>query len=130
MPTLFEQVEAMHMKFGIKYVGAPRLLSKEERAFREDCLQEELDEYFAANTLEDQFDALLDLLVFALGTIQRQGLPLEEGFARVMQANMAKQLATKASDSKRNFEIDLVKPIGWTAPELRDLVYPQQEMFK
>ena len=122
MATLFSQVEAMHAKFGIKYTGAPRALSVEERAFREVCLAEELAEYHNATTLEDQFDALLDLLVFTLGTIQRQGFPLESGFNRVMAANMQKELATTALASKRNFQIDLVKPIGWTAPDLRDLV--------
>jgi len=122
MATLFSQVEAMHAKFGIKYTGAPRALSVEERVFRETCLAEELAEYHEAKTLEDEFDALLDLLVFTLGTIQRQGFPLEPGFNRVMAANMQKELATTASASKRNFQIDLVKPIGWTAPDLRDLV--------
>ena len=122
MPLSHERVTDMHRKFGICYEGAPRHLSVEERRFRETCMQEELDEYYLAQTLEDQFDALLDLLVFTIGTMQRQGFPIAAGFDRVMDANMKKQLANSASASKRNFEIDLVKPIGWKAPDLSDLV--------
>ena len=74
--------------------------------------------------LAEQFDAMLDLSIFALGTTERQGFPTNDGWKRVMSANMQKELAEKASDSKRSFKIDLVKPEGWQAPDLTDLVKP------
>ena len=85
-------VKAMHKKFGLTSAGLPWHLEPHEKAFRVKALQEELDEYNAATTLVDEYDALLDLIVFAVGTLDRQGLPLLEGFEKVMKANMAKEV--------------------------------------
>jgi hypothetical protein len=77
---------------------------------------EELNEYIAADTLVDQYDALLDLIVFAVGTLERHGFPLQAGFEKVMEANMAKELGQNG-EKRGGFKRDLVKPEGWTAPE-------------
>lgn len=114
-------VSQMAKQFGLDYDGPPRHLSDEELTFRMTCLQEELDELSEAELLADQFDALLDLMVFTIGTMLRMGLPIDEGFRRVMAANCKKQLATTNAASKRGFALDLVKPAGWTAPDLTDL---------
>jgi len=111
----------MAKQFGLAYDGPPRHLDAEELTFRMTCLQEELDEFSDAALLADQFDALLDLMVFTIGTMLRMGLPVDEGFRRVMAANCQKQLATTSAASKRGFALDLVKPAGWTAPDLTDL---------
>jgi len=71
-----------------------------------------------------QLDALVDLSVFAIGTAERQGMNFHEGWKRVMEANNNKELAKSSEDSKRSFKIDLVKPEGWKAPDLIDLVSP------
>jgi predicted HAD superfamily Cof-like phosphohydrolase len=103
----------------------------EEKDFRIVAMQEELDEYMDAETKEDELDALLDLVIFAMGTAERQGMleVFEEGFRRVMRANCNKNVGTNAK--RGNFQIDLVKPEHWTAPVLIDLVQPnnQQELF-
>ncbi len=112
----------MHSKFGLDYLGAPRHLGMSEEQFRSVCLHEELREFDDAVTKADKFDALLDLMVFTIGTMLRMGFPVDAGFQRVMAANMQKQVAMTASASKRDFELDLVKPADWTAPDLRDLV--------
>lgn len=117
-----QQVMDMHTKFGLDYHGAPRHLDMSEEQFRSACLHEELREFDEATTKADQFDALLDLMVFTIGTMLRMGFPVDTGFQRVMAANMQKQLALTASASKRDFELDLVKPADWEAPDLRDLV--------
>jgi len=72
--------------------------------------------------LEQQFDALLDMNIFNLGTAERQGFPVDEGYRRVMNANMKKELAVTGDRSKRGFAIDLIKPEGWKPPVLLDLV--------
>lgn len=115
--VLMQRVKDMHEKFGIKYDGPPRSLSKEEREFRITCLQEELDEYKAGGTHVDQYDALLDLIVFAIGTLYRQGFPLLEGFNAVMDANMTKHVGP--NEKRNNFSIDLVKPRDFISPEYR-----------
>jgi predicted HAD superfamily Cof-like phosphohydrolase len=122
MTEIVNSVGAMAGKFGLNYYGPPRHLSKDEKDFRIVCLQEELDEYIAATTKADEFDALLDLLVFTVGTMLRQGFPILPGFQRVMAANMLKQPAMVRTASKRDFELDLIKPQGWKSPVLDDLV--------
>lgn len=112
----------MHTKFGLDYLGAPRHLCMSEEQFRSMCLHEELREFDDATTKADKFDALLDLMVFTIGTMLRMGFPIDAGFTRVMQANMQKQLALTATASRRDFELDLIKPSDWIAPDLRDLV--------
>jgi len=121
--TAYEMVKATHKKFGIDYTGDPRHLEAEEKAFRVVCLREEIDEYEEAKSKEDELDALIDVIFFALGTLERHGYPFTSPFIKVTQANMAKKLA-KASNvvSKRSFDIDLIKPDGWKAPDMSEFV--------
>ncbi|MFN9301360.1 MAG: nucleoside triphosphate pyrophosphohydrolase family protein [Candidatus Kapaibacterium sp.] len=112
-------VKMMHAKFGINYEGPPRHLTPEEKEFRIVCLSEELTEYQEAITLEDELDALIDLIVFSLGTLERHGFAFTLPFMEVMNANLQKKLAESSSESKRGFEIDLVKPKGWLAPNMK-----------
>lgn len=109
-------VKAMHAKFGLASDNKPWHLEPYEKAFRVKALQEELDEYNMASTLVDEYDALLDLIVFAVGTLDRQGLPLLEGFEKVMKANMAKEVGQNG-EKRGGFKRDLVKPKGWVGPE-------------
>lgn len=113
---LMELVKAMHTKFGLENNFSPTQLSTEEKVFRVTALQEELDEYTAATSLVDQYDALLDLIVFAVGSLERHGFPLQEGFEVVMRANMAKELGQNG-EKRGGFKRDLVKPAGWQSPE-------------
>lgn len=110
----------MHLKFGI--TSKHLKWTEEEKDFRIIAMQEELTEYMNAKTKEDELDALLDLMIFTIGTAERQGLldVFEEGFGRVMRANCAKSVGRNLK--RRNFAIDLVKPEGWKAPDLSDLV--------
>lgn len=110
-------VKAMHEKFGLQNDGKPDHLSEEEKKFRIVAMREELTEYENSTELVDEYDALIDLLVFTIGTFERHGFPLQNGFEIVMQKNMQKELAGSSEKSKRGFSRDLVKPEGWTAPE-------------
>jgi len=80
-------------------------------------MMEEVTEYMVASSLEDQYDALLDLLVFTLGTMERQGFPLD-GIVEVISANMLKEIGPN-SDKRGGFELDLKKPDGWEPPDLQ-----------
>ena len=121
MNKLLALVVAMHVKFGITNDEIPNF-SEEERNFRITAMQEELDEYIVAGTAEDELDALVDLAVFTLGTIERMGHAdnFDEAYRRVMEKNMEKELGP---NQKRNsFQLDLVKPEGWVPADLSDLV--------
>jgi len=109
-------VKAMHQKFDLSDAITPTHLSTEEKTFRITAMQEELNEYESATTLVDEYDALLDLIVFAVGTLERQGFPFREGFEIVMKANMAKELGSNG-EKRGGFKRDLVKPDGWVGPE-------------
>lgn len=149
-------VTTMHKKFGLHYPKAgPRTLDKEELTFRVTAMFEELFEYIESAyevtpdyqddmmglikqqissfqlkrdpDLSDQFDALLDLAVFTIGTADRQNLPWDDGFERVMEANIAKELGANG-DKRGGFKRDLVKPEGWEAPVLDDLIMDQSRI--
>ena len=109
-------VKAMHKKFDLDNKAGPTKLERDEKSFRVTALLEELNEYKNATSLVDEYDALLDLIVFAVGTLERQGFPLLEGFEAVMHANMAKQVGQNA-EKRGGFKRDLVKPYGWVGPE-------------
>lgn len=69
------------------------------------------------------FDALLDEVYVALGTAHLFGYPWQHGWERVQEANMAKVRASKdGSDSKRGSSFDVIKPPGWTAPDIAGLL--------
>jgi predicted HAD superfamily Cof-like phosphohydrolase len=113
---VMDLVKTMHKKFGLENTTGPEHLTVEEKEFRCAAMLEELHEYRTAETLVDQYDALLDLIVFAVGTLERHGFPLQAGFEKVMEANMAKELGQNG-EKRGGFKRDLVKPEGWTAPE-------------
>jgi len=101
------------------------LLDDDMAKFRIVCLKEEVQEFedaVAANDLPGAFDALIDLVYFALGTAHIMNLPWPAGWDRVQAANMAKVRAERSADSKRGSGFDVVKPAGWSAPDLSDLV--------
>lgn len=116
------QVRLMHKKFGISGGSTPHKLEKDEREFRIKAMQEELDEYRDAETLEDELDALQDLKVFVNGTLERQGMANIDthSYNRIMHANLSKELGGNAK--RGNFQLDLVKPKGWKAPDHSDLL--------
>lgn len=114
-------VREMHEKFGINHAELPNF-DQAEKDFRIACLQEELDEYRDAEKPEDELDALVDMMVFLFGTVERQGFEkvFYRAFARIMHANMQKQLGP--NNKRGGFSIDLQKPEGWQAPDLSDLI--------
>ena len=115
MIDLLALVKEQHAQFGIDYNGDPRHLSLEEKRFRFTCFSEEALEYLLAETLDDEYDALLDLAVFVMGTLERQGLPLD-GYKAVIESNRRKELGPIGK--RGGFELDLKKPDGWEAPDL------------
>lgn len=144
--SLFTDIQDFHKKFDLVYDGNARHLPPDLIEFRRRFLGEELDEYNESSDLttveleagdkdseqhreavtgylSDQLDALVDLVYVALGTAYLQGFDFDEAWRRVHAANMAKKKAEPdGSDSKRGSPHDVVKPEGWVAPDLTDLV--------
>lgn len=119
---LLSDIREFHEKFGLAYRGSPRFLPTELAEFREQFMMEELEEYSDSLVLANQLDALVDLVYVAIGTAYLQGFDFNEAWRRVHEANMKKVRVDRAENSKRGSTFDVVKPEGWTAPDLSDLV--------
>lgn len=93
--------------------------------FRIDFLEEELKELTTAkdeSNTEDVVDALIDLCVVAIGTLDSFAVDSHEAWDRVLNANMNKRVGVKPSRPNPLGLPDLVKPEGWTAPRHHDNV--------
>jgi predicted HAD superfamily Cof-like phosphohydrolase len=120
-PDLVRDIRDFHTRFDIAYDGPPRHLPLDLYDFREKFLTEEAFEYTTAPTLAKRFDALVDSVYVAIGSAHLHGFDFYEGWRRVHSANMLKVRAAFASDSLRNSTHDVVKPPGWSPPDLEDL---------
>lgn len=129
--SMFTDVIEFHKKFLIDYNGPPRLLPPELLKARRQRTEEEEEEYAQAIQDDDivgQVDALIDGIYFKLGTLRLMGVDADECFARVHGANMLKMRATEKNPGKHKsmpdgdvLFCDVVKPPGWTHPDLSDL---------
>lgn len=124
MLDLMQCIIDFHEKFGIEYNGPVRKLPHDLRQFRLGCSCEEILEYDDAKDIPHEIDALIDGIYFALGTIHLQGITKDkfyEAFLRVHRANMNKVRSSEQLPGKRKSPFDVVKPVGWIAPDIRDL---------
>lgn len=113
-------IKKQHRYFGISYEGAPRSLSPQEENFRLAAMLEELTEFVLAESLADKYDALIDLMVFTLGTCERMGLPIQEALDEVILANLDKKLGP--NNKRGGFKLDLIKPEGWEPADLEQFL--------
>ena len=103
----------MHDKFDLM---TPEQLKK-FLEFRIKFLQEELDE-LKANTdnPEEIVDALIDLSVVAIGTLDAYMIDSHMAWDEVLYANMQKTPGIKPERPNPLGLPDLIKPDGWKAP--------------
>lgn len=119
--TEFDLVKDMHIHFEIPMEATPGFLDEDTMQFRLDFLEEELSEIHEAwqnSDLEEIADGLIDLIIVALGTAAMMGLPFNEMFMEVHEANMRKVRVDHAGESKRGHGFDLKKPVDWKGPNL------------
>ena len=130
----FRRVSLMHEKFNF----SDEAMLDGERNFRSQCMIEEIVEFMSVHKKADQLDAMIDLIVFALGTIDRLKISpeyVEEAFKTVMTANENKRRGTiykrqNAYDEDFRDQVlrvisfkssvslpDLVKPNDWECPK-------------
>ena len=119
-----KDMQDMHAKFGVNTVI--RGLDKAKLAafiqFRIKFLQEELDEMIVSNNGDDTVDALIDLCVVAIGTLDALDVNAYTAWDRVLEANMTKEIGIKASRPNPLGLPDLIKPTCWVAPSHADNV--------
>ena len=77
----------------------------------------------------EEFDAVLDQIVVLIGYGLSRGWPMNEGWAEVMRSNMAK-IDPYSGTVRRREDGKILKPDGWTPPDLASLINPaQRELF-
>ena len=108
----------MHEHYGVHPVMDQMEADKlrEFLKFRINFLQEELDEMKNADNAEDVVDALIDLCVVAIGTLDAFDVDSHKAWDEVLNANMKKKVGVKASRPNPLGLPDLIKPEGWKAP--------------
>lgn len=112
-------IEDMHTKYGVnekvREFDADKL--KQFLEFRVKFLEEELNELKDnMNNPEEIVDALIDLCVVAIGTLDAFDVDAKKAWNEVHKANMNKEVGVKASRPNPLGLPDLIKPEGWTAP--------------
>tara|TARA_R100000773_G_C4220852_1_gene119653 strand:+ start:1291 stop:1821 length:531 start_codon:yes stop_codon:yes gene_type:complete len=128
--TLIQDIDAFHKKFMFEKnekVGIPD--NNELVNFRTSFLMEELAEYTQAITKKDAagaLDALVDIVYIALGTAWLFNLPFERAWRQVQKANMSK-IRAKSKSKKRGTSFDVVKPKGWIAPDIEQIIEEERE---
>lgn len=113
----------MHEKFGVRdWFEANKdnkELMRKYLMFRLLMCQEELSETLTAynnGDAEEVVDGLIDLCVFAIGTLDVFGVDAWDAWNRVHSANMGKEPGVKPGRPNPFGLPDLLKPGGWEAP--------------
>lgn len=121
-------IRMMHLKYGVhewfeKNKDDKDLMAKYLR-FRLKMCMEEMNETIDAAIFdkdpEEVVDGLIDLCVFAIGTLDVFGVDANEAWDRVYEANMNKQVGVKPGRPNPFGLPDLIKPAGWTPPSHED----------
>ena len=102
---------------GEKYTPGSQTDFLRHRLLEEEWL--EYDDAWAGSNPEAQLDALCDMIYIILGTAVAYGWDITEAFERVHETNMKKRhngTVQKRDDGK------IIKPDGWRAPVMKDLV--------
>jgi len=103
--------------------------------FRIDFLQEELDEMKTAmdaddwKSAEETVDALIDLCVVAIGTLDVFNIDGQKAWDTVLMANMNKKAGIKPNRPNPLGLPDLMKPPDWKPPCHHDNLGRLKEIF-
>jgi len=123
MPTKWHQdIKKMHEHYGFTLENSSTENLARFLKFRIEFLEEELTEMKDADNADDVVDALIDLCVVAIGTLDLMQVDCQQAWDRVLRANMLKKVGVKETRPQDGSLPDLVKPEGWRAPQHSDNV--------
>lgn len=109
----------MHEHYGFHELVAklsPEMM-KELLKWRARFIESELTELYESKTPEDAVDALIDIIVVAVGTLDLFGVDGPDAWREVQSANMKKALGIKPGRPNPFGFPDLMKPEGWVGPD-------------
>jgi len=122
-----KDISDMHAKFGVndwfEKNKDNKVMMREYLKFRLNMVREELDETcdaFTKGDPEEIVDGLIDLCVFAIGTLDVFGVDANKAWDGVYEANISKEPGIKAGRPNPFGLPDLLKPEDWQAPSHED----------
>ena len=123
MTDMVNDIYMMHNKFGVKEWFEKNKddkdLMRKYLMFRMLMIGEEYQETLTAlnnSDAEEVVDGLIDMIVFAIGTLDVFNVDANEAWNRIYEANMAKEPGVKPGRPNRFGLPDLLKPLGWKPP--------------
>jgi predicted HAD superfamily Cof-like phosphohydrolase len=122
-----QDIHEMHSKYGFHDWMKKQLqegntdLLRKYLAFRITMLDEEMNEIRSAALVQDNpeevVDGLIDLIVFAIGTLDMMNVDANKAWNEVFVANMNKRVGVKPDRPNRFGMPDLIKLSGWRPPD-------------
>jgi predicted HAD superfamily Cof-like phosphohydrolase len=82
---------------------------------------QELAQAVSNNDRLETLDALIDILVVTVGAIHSMGADAEGAWKEVMMTNFAK-IDSETGKVRKREDGKVLKPMGWTAPNLKPFV--------
>ena len=122
-----EDIADFRKKYGLPIRHSPGFVDPEQLSYRLGHIEEEVRELNTAVENEDLVevaDALTDIVYVTVGTALTLGINFQACWDEVHRSNMSKQRAqADGSDSKRGSGFDVVKPPGWTPPNIERVMW-------
>ena len=120
--TLQDDIIAFRSKYDLPIPEITGAISTTDLDYRLRHIEEEVRELNRAVDTEDlveMADALVDIVYVTIGTAMACGINFQACWDEVHRSNMQKRRAKPdGSDSKRGSGLDIVKPEGWTPPDI------------
>jgi len=120
--TMFEMVHDFHTAFGQRVGTKPEFPGASERSLRMKLMAEEMREYTEAESNNDIVNMaveLADIIYIACGTAVSYGIPLDEVFDAIHEANMKKLVDGKVIKNEHG---KVVKPEGWKPADIEGIL--------
>lgn len=118
-----QDMAEMHQKYGVnewfEQNKDDNVLMSKYLQFRMLMINEELHETLQAVNMGNQeeiVDGLIDLCVFAIGTLDVFGVDANKAWDEIYAANMNKKVGVKPGRPNPFGLPDLLKPAGWQGP--------------
>jgi predicted HAD superfamily Cof-like phosphohydrolase len=110
----YEQVKEFQKAFNHPVKGTPTFMEEDRAMKRSKWMIEEIDEFLEAEDVNEQADAMIDLIYFALGTLVEIGVKPQALMDIVQDANMSK--LWEDGNPRYNELGKVIKPEGWQDP--------------
>ena len=129
MKQAYNDVKTFHIACGLPHFDTPSFPLRDRLELRIGLLKEEVNEFLQSHFPPDEdnlvlaADAIADIIYVLIGTALEYGIPLPEVWDEVHRTNMAKTIP----EVHKNEQGKVMKPNGWKPPEIRRVLYGEEE---